>query len=230
MSAKEACGRVWRNLLFKNLKPILSILSTFHHFFIHVRLCFHHCQLPRWWSWMDNSKVPYDDTHKCCFLWQLLNLRKFPASQPWLPRAPCWNSWQLFLSAMNNSSQQLSPAITASYSCSPRVPLLLTCSNNLQQHLDLSRAAHLSISLSAALLKDVLWQGSNGAILLIWRAGLVFKLRIPPTLASFYGTRQRGILLLTASSALVGSWSSISFSSEWFIMHTKSNFQVVSYS
>lgn len=152
------------------------------------------------------------------------------SSQPWLPRAPCWNSWQLLLSAMNSSSQQLSPAITASYSCSPRVPLLLTCSNNLQQHLDLSGAAHLSISLSAALLKNVLWQCSNGAILLIWRAGLVFKPPIPPTLTSFYGTRHRGILLLTASSALLGSWSSISFSSELFIMHTKSNFQVVSYS
>lgn len=101
------------------------------------------------------------------------------SSQPWLPRAPCLNSRQLLLSAMNGSSQQLSPAITASYSCSPRVPLLLTCSNNFQQHLDLSGAAHLSISLSAPLLKDVLWQRSNGAISLIRRAGPVFKSLIP---------------------------------------------------
>lgn len=127
------------------------------------------------------------------------------SSQPWLPRAPCLNSQQLLLSAMNGSSQQWSPAITASYSCSPRVPLLLTCSNNLQLHLDLPAAAHLSISLSAPLLQDVSWQCSNGAISPNLKSRSCSQTAHPPTLISLYGTRQRGVILLTASSALAGS-------------------------
>ena len=152
------------------------------------------------------------------------------SSQLRLLRAPCFNSPQLLLSAMNDSSQQLSPAITSSHCCSPRVPLLLTCSNNPQQHLDLSGTAHLSISLSAPLLKDILWQCSNGAIPAIWRAGPVSKPPSPPTLVRLYRTRQYDIILLTAPSVLAGYWSSSTFSSKWFTTHIKSNFQAVSYS
>lgn len=145
------------------------------------------------------------------------------STQPWLP-TPCLNSLQLLLSAMKDSSQQWSPAITASHSCSPRVPLFLSCSNNLQQHLNLSGAAHLNISLSAPILKNSLWQCSNGAIPLTWRTGLVSKLPTP-TLIWVDGLRQRNTILLTAYSR-----SSFSFSSEWFIIHTKGNFQAVFYS
>lgn len=127
MPAKEACGRVWRNLLFKNLKPILSILSIFHHFFIYVRLCFHHCQLPRWWSWLDNSKVPYDDTHNCCFLWQLLNLRKFPAVAP-------QGSLLKLMTAAPLSNEQLQSAVKPSnYSLLQLLPKSPIASHMLKQ-------------------------------------------------------------------------------------------------
>lgn len=101
------------------------------------------------------------------------------SSQPWLPSTPCLNSRQLLLSAVSDSSQQSNPAITASYNCSSRVPLLLTRSNNLQKHLDLSGVTCLSVSLSAPLLKDVLQWCSKGAIPPIWGAGPVPKPPLP---------------------------------------------------
>lgn len=79
---------------------------------------------------------------------------------------------------MNASRQQLSPAIAASHSCVPS-PIASHMLKQPPQHLDLSGAAHLSISLSAPFLKGGLWQYTNGAIPPIGRTGPVPRPPIP---------------------------------------------------
>lgn len=93
-----------------------SCESFIYHFLMYVRLCFNHRQLPRWWNWMDNPKFPQDDTHNCCFPWQLLNRGKHPAVAPQGPllklstSAPLSNEWlQSAVEPSNDSLLQLLP-------------------------------------------------------------------------------------------------------------------------
>lgn len=115
---REACGRVWRNLLFKNLKLILSISSIFHHFFIYGRL-FPPLPTTRWWSWVDYSNFPMMTLITATSYNRFLTREN---SQPWLPRALC--SAQAAAHSqqwMAQSAAEHISVITASYSCSPRV-------------------------------------------------------------------------------------------------------------
>lgn len=158
---------------------------------MYVGLCFNHGQLPRWWDWMDDSKVA-TGCHSwpaLPFPWQLLNLGKLRAVAPRGPllklsaAAPLGNEW--LQSAVEPSNYSLLQLL-------PKSPI---ASHMLKQPPTASwspSSCTFERFFVSTALKDVSWQCSNGAIPPILRAGPVPKQPIPQP--SFHFMEQANVV------------------------------------